>query len=120
MKIRDHPSLVHWPPKWIAPFGSESLPFEKMEELVLKDVELLITPINDYHYYIRILAENAVHPRKPCPGTKTWKTYTGVKTAKSYSSVIIFLRDSEFLNCLYQKLQSSIGQTIREIGDLEI
>jgi hypothetical protein len=120
MKIRDHPSLIYWPPKWTAPFGSESLPSEKMGELVLKEVEVLDTPINDYHCYIRILAENGVHPWKPCPRTKTWKTYTGTKTAKTYSSIIIFLRDSEFLNCLYQKLQSSIGQTIREIGESEI
>jgi hypothetical protein len=120
MKIRDHPNLIYWPPKWIAPFGSESLQPEQLGELVLKEVEVLNTTTNDYHCYIRILAENAVHPRKPCPGTKTWKTYTGTKTTKTYSSIIIFLRDSEFLNCLYQKLQSSIGQTIREIGDAEI
>jgi hypothetical protein len=120
MKIRDHPNLVHWPPKWIAPFGNESLPSEKMEELVLKEVELLNTPINDYHCYIRILAEIGVHPWKSYTRTKTWKIYTGTNTAKTYSSIIIFLRDSEFLNCLYQKLQNSIGQTIREIGDSEI
>jgi hypothetical protein len=120
MKIRDHPSLLHWPPEWTASFGNEFLPPDEREELVLREVELLPTPIHDYHCYIRILAENRLQPWKTYAGTKSWKTYTGVKTAKTYSSVIIFLRDSEFLDHLYQKLQSSIGQTIREIGDADI
>ena len=111
MKIRDHPNLVHWPPEWIASFGSESLPFDRREEIVLKEVEMLPAPPNDYHSYIRIFAED---------GRQTWKNYAGIKPRKTYSSIIIFMRDSEFLDCLYQKLMSSIGQTIREIGDSEI
>jgi hypothetical protein len=120
MKIRDHPNLLHWPPEWIASFGNESLPPDQREELVLREVELLSTPSHDYHCYIRILAEDGRQPWKTYAGTKTWKTYTSIKTWKTYSSMIIFLRDSEFLDRLYQKLQSSIGQTIREIGDSEI
>jgi hypothetical protein len=120
MKIRDHPSLVHWPPEWIASFGSESLPFDRREELVLKEVETLPAPPNDYHSYIRILAEDGRQTWKTYAGTKTWKTYTGIKPPKTYTSIIIFLKDSEFLDRLYQKLISSIGQTIREIGDSEI
>ena len=58
MKIRDHPSLLHWPPEWMASFGNESLPSDRREELVLREVELLTTPFHDYHCYIRILAEN--------------------------------------------------------------
>ena len=120
MKIRDHPSFVHWPPEWITPFGSESLVIDKMEELVLKEVEMLSPPPNDYHSYIRIFAEYERKTWKTYRGMKTWKTYTGTKPGKTYSSIIIFLRDSEFLDRLYQKLISSIGQTIREIGDSEI
>jgi hypothetical protein len=111
MKIRDHPSLLHWPPEWIASFGDESLPSDRKEDLVLKEVELLPTTFHDYHCYIRIVAENRL---------RLWKTYSGIKGGKTYSSVIIFLRDPEFLDRLYQKLQGSIGQTIRKIGDSEI
>ena len=87
---------------------------------MLRDVELLSTPVHDYHCYMRILAENGMQSWKPYARTKTWKTYTATKTSKTYSSIIIFLRDAEFLDRLYQKLQNSIGQTIREIGDSEI
>jgi hypothetical protein len=120
MKIRDHPILLHWPPEWTASFGNESLPPDRRDELVLKEVELLPATFTDYHCYIRIVAENRLQPWKTYPGAKNWKTYPGIKPGKTYSSIIIFLRDSEFLDRLYQKLQGSIGQTIREIGDLEI
>jgi hypothetical protein len=120
MKIRDHPSLLHWPPEWVASFGDDSPPPKRREALVLREVELLPTPCHDYHCYIRILAENGLQPSKIYGGTKTWKTYTGIKTAKTYSSLIIFLRAQEFLDRLYHKLQSSIGQTMIEIGDSEI
>ena len=120
MKIRDHPSLVHWPPEWIASFGSESLSIDKREELVLKEVELLSTPPNDYHSYIRIFAEDERKIWKTYRSMNTWKTYKSIKPQKTYSSIIIFMRDSEFLDRLYKKLKSSIGQTIREIGDAEI
>lgn len=120
MKIRDHPNLLRWPPEWTASFGGDSLPGDRREDLVLREVELLTTPPHDYHCYIRILAGNRLQPWKTDTNHTTWKTYTCIKTAKTYSSIIIFLRDSEFLDRLYQKLQSSIGQTIREIGDSEI
>ena len=120
MKIRDHPILLHWPPEWIASFGNESLSLDEREELVLKNVELLPAPPNDYHSYLRILAEDGRQTWKTYAGTKTWKNYTGIKPPKTYTSIIIFLRDPEFLDCLYQKLISSIGQKIRAIGDSEI
>ena len=111
MKIRDHPNLVHWPPAWIEPLDIKFVPFDEGEELVLKEVELLSSFPNDYHSYIRISAES---------GHKVGKIYEGMKKRKTYSSMIIFIKDSEFLDNLYQKLRSSIGKTIREIGDLEI
>jgi hypothetical protein len=120
MKIKDHPTLVHWPPEWIASFNNESLPSDKKEELVLREVELLSTPPYDYHSYIRIFAEYRLKTWKTYRGIRNWKTYPGKKTGKTYTSTIIFMRDSEFLDRLYQKLKSSIGQTIREIGDSEI
>jgi hypothetical protein len=111
MKIRDHPNLVHWPPTWIEPLDFGFLPFDESEELVLKKVELLNSFPNDYHNYIRISAEY---------GLKVGKFPGGIKTRKTYSSMIIFMKDSEFLDRLYQKLRSSIGKTIREIGNSEI
>jgi hypothetical protein len=111
MKIRDHPNLVHWPPIWIEPvnfgFGSSN----ESEDLVLKEVELLSSFPNDHHSYIRILAEY---------GHKMGKFFGDPKTKKTYSSMVIFMKDPEFLDSLYDKLKSSIGQTIREIGDSEI
>jgi hypothetical protein len=120
MKIRDHPSLLHWPPEWIASFGNDSLPPDRREDLVLREVELLPTTFYDYHCYIRVVAENWLQPWKTYTSNATLKTYTGIKTGKIYTSIIIFLRDSEFLDRLLQKLQGSIGRTIREIGDSEI
>jgi len=111
MKIRDHPNLIHWPPPWIEPLDFGFVPFDKSEELVLKEVELLFSFPNDYHSYIRISAES---------GHKVGKFFEGMKKRKTYSSMIIFIKDSEFLDLLYQKLKSSIGKTIREIGDSEI
>jgi hypothetical protein len=111
MKVRDHPNIVHWPPAWMEPLEIESIPFEKREELVLKEVELLSPSFKDYHSYIHISAEY---------GRKAGKFFGRIKTGKIYSSTIIFMKDAEFLDRLYQKLRSSIGQTIREIGDSEI
>lgn len=120
MKIRDHPNIIHWPPEWTASLDNEPLPSWKREELLLREVEVLSTPPNDYHNYIRISAENGGGTWKNYSGQKTWKSYTSMKTGKTYRSLIIFMKDSEFLDRLYQKLKSSIGQTIREIGDSEI
>ena len=120
MKIRDHPNLLHWPPEWITSLAHDSLPPDRSEELVLREVELLPTTFQDYHCYIRILAENRLQPWRTSPNNTTWKTYNGVKKRKTYSSIMILLKDSEFLDRLYQRLLSSIGQTIREIGDSEI
>ncbi len=120
MRIRDHPNILHWPPDWLASLDNEYLPPEKMEGLLLREVEVLPTPPNDYHNYIRISAENGMPSWKSYQGRKGWKNYNSVRTGKTYTSLIIFMKDSEFLNRLYEKLKSSIGQTIREIGDSEI
>ena len=120
MKIRDHPSLVHWPPEWISSFDNESIPIDEGEELVLKEVELLPTPPYDYHSYIRLSAEHQQKTWKTYGSMNTLKTVKCIKPEKTYSSIIIFLRDSEFLDRLYKILKSSIGRTIREIGDAEI
>jgi hypothetical protein len=110
MKIRDHPNLVHWPPTWIQSLDSEFPSLDKSEDLVLKEVELLPQAPNDYHSYIRIFGE----------GRQTRNIFRGRSTAKTFISIIIFMKDSEFLDHLYQKLKSSVGLTIREIGDSEI
>jgi hypothetical protein len=111
MKIRDHPNLVHWPPTWIQSLDNESLSFDKSEDLVLKEVELLPQPPNDYHSYIRIFGGY---------GRQTRNIFRGMSRSKTFISIIIFMKDSEFLDHLYQKLKSSVGLTIREIGDSEI
>lgn len=120
MKIRDHPNITIWPPEWMASFDNESLPVDKMEELVLKEVELLSTRPNDYHHYIRLSAEHQKNIWKTYRSQNNFKIYKVIKPGKVYSSVLIFLRDSEFLDRPYKKLKGSIGQTIREIGDAEI
>jgi hypothetical protein len=111
MKIRDHPNITFWPPVWIEALDSESIPLEKMEELVLKKVEVLSPSFIDYHSYIHISAEY---------GRQIDKFFKRDNAGKIYSSTIIFLKDTEFRDRLFQKLTSSIGKTIREIGDLEI
>jgi len=120
MKIKDHPSLVHWPPEWISSFDNESIPIDEGEELVLKEVELLPTPPYDYHSYIRLSAEHQQKTWKTYGSMNTLLAYKGRKPGKTYSSMIIFMRDLEFLDRLYKILKSSIGRTIREIGDAEI
>ena len=87
---------------------------------MLKEVELLSTAPHDYHSYIRLCAELQREIWETYQSTNTLKTYKGVKPEKTYSSLIIFMRDSEFLDRLFKKLKSSIGRTIREIGDAEI
>lgn len=111
MKIRDHPNITFWPPVWIESLDSESIPFEKREELILREVEVLSQYPYDYHSYVHISAEY---------GRKIDKFFKREKAGKIYSSTIIFLKDPEFLDCFYQKLRCSIGKTIREIGDSEI
>jgi hypothetical protein len=120
MKIRNHPNLIHWPPEWITSFDRESLSINKREELVLKEVEVLSTAPHDYHSYIRLSAGNRGDSWKTYRSMNTLKPYKSTKPEKTYSSMIIFMKDSEFLDRLYKKLTSSIGRTIREIGDAEI
>jgi hypothetical protein len=111
MKIREHPRIIHWPPTWVEPLGNDCLTLDKSEDLLLKEVKPLHQHANDYHSYILIMAEDR---------SKTGNLLGGVKTAKTFTSILIFMKDSEFLDHLHQKLKSSVGKTIREIGDSEI
>jgi hypothetical protein len=111
MKLRDHPFIVHWPPRWIGPFGDELLSMDKSEDLVLKEVELLRQPPHDYRNYILIFGEYV---------RKKKNIFSKKQAAKTFTSTIIFMEDLEFLDQFYQKLKSFVGQTIREIGDSEI
>ena len=121
MKIKDHFSLVLWPPVWTTVVGNESPPSGKEEELILRRVELVHQPQKDSSRgYIRLSAEfwqetttrTSMFTGKAIPSKKPGKII--------YTSMLTILRDPEFLNQLYQKLQNSIGHTIREIGDSEI
>lgn len=111
MKIRDHSRIVHWPPTWIDSLGNEYVSLDDSEDLLLKEVKLLSQHPNDYHSYILIIAED---------GRKTENIFGGKKTSKTFTTIIIFMKDSEFLDQLHLKLKNSIGQKIREIGDSEI
>jgi hypothetical protein len=111
MKIRDHPRIVYWPPTWKESVGNEIISSDKSEDLILKEVKLLPQPPNDYHNYILIFAENR---------RKSGNIFRSINAAKTFSSIIIFMRDFDFLDNFYQKLKSSLGKTIREIGDSEI
>ena len=111
MQIRDHPRIVHWPPTWIDSLGNEYVSLDDSEDLLLKEVKLLSHHPHDYHSYILIIAEDV---------RKTKNIFGDKKTSKTFTTIIIFMKDSEFLEHLHQKLNNSIGQTIREIGDSEI
>ena len=120
MKIKDHFSIVLWPPVWTTG-TDESPPSGKDEELILRQVELLDPSHKDpSRGYIRLSAEfwqetttrTSMFTGKAIPSKKPGKII--------YTSMLTILRDPEFLDQLYQKLQNSIGQTIREIGDSEI
>ena len=100
MRLRDHPSIVIWPPKWTELGGTETLPSHQEELPILKEVKLFSPPHQgDYHGYITIFAEYR---------------------QTTYTNLITIIRDLEFLDFFYQRLKDSIGQTIRKIGDAEI
>jgi hypothetical protein len=120
MKIKDHSSIVLWPPVWTTG-ADESPPSGKEEELILRKVELLDrSRLDSSRGYIRLSAElwQEIETRT---SMFTGKTITSKKMGnKIYTGLVTILRDPEFLDQLYQKLQNLIGQTIREIGDSEI
>jgi hypothetical protein len=120
MKIRDHFSIVLWPPVWTT-VAHESPPSGKEEELILRKVELLDrSSLDSSRGYIRLSAEFG-QEFKTRTSVFTGKTITSTEPGKKiYTGLVTILRDPEFLNQFYQKLQNSIGQTIREIGDSEI
>ncbi len=120
MKIKDHISLALWPPVWITGIEEECLPSDKSEELILIKVELG----NRFHKdssrgYILLSAEFG-RETKISPSFITGKTINVTKPGKIYIGRVTILRDPEFLQHFYQKLQNSLGKTIREIGDSEI
>jgi len=100
MQLRDHPSLYIWPPKFAGPLDTEPLSSEESEETILKKVE--IRPP---------LAPRGAHDR--------YLWISGEYGGKKYFSTITIARDPEFFDSLYEKLNNSIGQTFREIGDSE-
>ena len=120
MKIKDHFSIVLCPPVWTTG-TDESPPSGKDEELILRKVELLDRSHQDApRGYIRLSAEFG-QETKIRTSVFTGKTITSIKPGiKIYTGIVTILRDPEFLDQLYQKLQNSIGQTIGEIGDSEI
>jgi len=121
MKIKDHLSIVLWPPVWTTAVGDESPPSGKEEELILRKVELLDrSHLDTSRGYIRLSAEfwQEIETRT---SMFTGKTITSTKLGKKiYTGLVTILRDPEFLDQFYQKLQNSMGHTIREIGDFEI
>ncbi len=121
MKIKDHVSLVLWPPVWTSRVGDDSPPSGKNEELILREVELLDPSHKDLSRgYIRLSAELG-QETKTRTSVFTGKTITSTKPGrKIYTGIVTILRDPEFLEQLYQIMQTSIGRTIREIGDSEI
>ena len=121
MKIKDHFSLVLWPPVWTTVVGNESPPSGKDEELILRKVELVHQAHRDSSRgYIRLSAE-FWQETQTRTSLFTGKAIASKKPVKIiYTSMLTILSDPEFLNQLYQKLQNSIGHTIREIGDFEI
>ena len=121
MKIKEHFSLVLWPPLWTTEFGDESSPSGKNEELILRKVELLDPSHKDTSRgYIRLSVE-FWQETKTRTSVFTGKTITSSKPGKKiYIGIVTILRDPDFLDQFYQMLQNSIGYTIREIGDSEI
>lgn len=93
MRLREHPNLLYkWPPAWA---GSGQCP--RGGEGILQKVQYLQATQNSPDR-IRLVVE-----------------YKG-----DTSSGVIAVDDNEFLQSLYQELQGCIGQSIHEIGDLEI
>jgi hypothetical protein len=121
MKIKNHSSIVLWPPVWTTGVADESPPSGKDEELILRQVELLDRSHKDASRgYIRLSAEFG-QKTEIRTSVFTGKTIISTKPGiKIYTGIVTILRDPEFLDQFYQKLQNSIGQTIREIGDSEI
>jgi hypothetical protein len=121
MKIKEHVSLVLWPPVWTTGVGDESPPSGKDEEMILREVELLDPSHKDpSRGYIRLSAEFG-QETETRTSVFTGKTITSTKPGKKiYTGIVTILRDPEFLDQFYQILHNSIGYTIREIGDSEI
>ena len=121
MKIKDHFSIVLWPPVWTTGVLDESPSSGKGDELILRRVELLDRSHQDASRgYIRLSAEFG-QKTETRTSVFTGKTITSTKPGINiYTGIVTILRDPEFLDQFYQKLQNSIGQTIREIGDSEI
>ena len=91
MQLREHPNLCIWPPQLSDALETVSLSSEESEESILQRVEIRPPYIWISAEYRKIIYFSGIRP----------------------------FRDPEFFDLLYQKLKDSIGQTIREIGDLE-
>ena len=102
MKIKDHFSIVLWPPVWTTGGADESLPSGKEEELILREVELLDrSRLDASRGYIRLSAEFG-QETKIRTSVFTGKTITSIKPGiKIYTGIVTILRDPEFLDQLY-------------------
>jgi hypothetical protein len=101
MRLRDHPSLYNWPPKWGASLDYDPPSFEESEELILKKAE-----IRDFGMIMGATGRQILISAE----------YGG----KSFFTTIITSPvDPDSLDRLYLKLSNSIGHSIREIGDSE-
>jgi hypothetical protein len=120
MKIKDHFSLVLWPPVWIKGARFESPPSDNSEELILRKVEMVYPEHRDpSRGYIRLSVEFGQKTTTRI-SILTGKTITRTRPGQIYSGTVTILKAPKFMEQLYQKLQDSIGQTIQEIGDSEI
>jgi hypothetical protein len=121
MRIRDHTSLALWPPVWMTSSGDEPPPLDNREDLILRKVEMYTPPHADpYRNYLRLTAEYGHKPGKTYTGLISGRTYATEKPGKIYISLLTVIRDPELHEQLYERLQGCLGQTIREIGEIEI
>lgn len=96
MELRRHPKIKHWPPVWSGTYGLGNT-FQHGENGVLEDV--------------RLLAKDHIGPtRLQLEGKCEGRTFKGD----------LLSEDPKFLQQLHEKLKSSRGQPIRDIGSLEI
>jgi len=101
VRLRDHPKLTHreiptWPPQWVSLNGSQTL-FATGEEGTLLRVE--------YRQVDASLPERLV-----LVINREMETYLGV----------LIVDDAAVVPRLYDTLQRCCGQTLREVGDVEL
>jgi hypothetical protein len=101
-RLRDHPKLQYgqhraWPPQWVRLNGGGQALFATGEDGTLVRVELR-------------RADTSLPERVVLLMTRETETYVGV----------LLVEDAALVPKLYERLQRSCGQTLREIGDLPL